>query len=215
MDRLRASVASSAPRTTTSSRRSTLHIKKRVDSTRKEERLRLAQQGKGSRDREKGKAWADRSMLFHVATFITVLFGIFSVSYVLLLWKSADFFEARLVAEVDRSYQIEAQFYMASVLGQTIAACQNQFTIQEELMTKHAVVLTELLGKRRSTPQNPEPAPHPFYWESTIPRPMDSAAARAQFLALFNNITDPSAFSGLFNYFWAYHTIGGKAPTAE
>lgn len=75
-----------------------------------------------------------------------------------------------------------------------MAACRNQFKLQEELIAKHAGVITEILGKECAgdyhapekncalPEQEREQLPHPIYWEAEAAPALLSAEEREYFM---------------------------------
>lgn len=45
---------------------------------------------------QRTKVWAERSMLYHILTYILVLFGIYSVFLVVMLWNASAIYQNRL-----------------------------------------------------------------------------------------------------------------------
>lgn len=111
MDRIRATIYS-ARGSTDDSRRSTMHIKNHVRRPR-ERRPKLAKKS----EKKFCQDWAHRSMLHHVGTFITVLFLLFSITFLFYLYGAAVAYEARLVSEIENSFEIEAKLHMDSVIN--------------------------------------------------------------------------------------------------
>ena len=62
----------------------------------------------GTRKKKKKKAdWTDRSMLYHILTYILVLFSIYLVSFVFMLYNFTDYYIEALTSEVQYTIKLE------------------------------------------------------------------------------------------------------------
>ena len=126
------------------SRKSTMHLARKNKKREAEKTAKLSKKKK----EKVCKEWAHWSMLHHVGTYISILFIIFSAIFITFLYMAAVTYEVQLNDQVASSLTSDADFQMNKLINQTLRVCEKQFFLQDTLISKQAIILTELLGKK-------------------------------------------------------------------
>lgn len=87
-------------------------IKRRQSNTRKEFQKRKALNVVSKRS----KKWTDRSMIFHILTYIFIIFAIYAVVFITLLYQSSLQYESSINQEMEKSMRSEAARMSYSII---------------------------------------------------------------------------------------------------
>ena len=75
------------------------------------------------------KGWKNMSMLTQILFYIFLVYGLFSSTFIIMLYGSADIYIFRTIDVLGEQFRLQAIDRMESLLNKTILVCEMQFEL--------------------------------------------------------------------------------------
>lgn len=106
-------------------KRKSIYSRKQMEERWKRER----QRRQGQKRQLRLVGWVNWSMLYHILTYLILVFGIFTGLFLTQLYYSADLYLFRIENVMTEMMESEARFQMENIMNNTIVSCQTLFNL--------------------------------------------------------------------------------------